>query len=678
MNEPAGPTQTAIVPLGDVLMNAERCRADGRVTEAEVLCGRVLEMRPHWPEAKHLMGLIAYQNGKLGEAIEHIERAVGLAPDAALFQANLAEMYRLAGRPKLAVDAARRALTIEPQMPAALGNLGAALFELKDYEAAARAQRLAVAADPTFAEAHANLGSALHSLKRFDEAIAAYRRAIELKPGYADAWANLGTALHHAGDFGEAVAALRHAVALAPHHANARSGLGILLLMRGNFGEGWDEYEWRLRSSERKGPRFPESPWPGDNPAGKHIYVQAEQGFGDTLQFVRYIPLLASRGASVTLRAHQQLVTLLRESLPGVAVLGDRGDPAPHHHDVALLSLPRLFKTRLETIPAAMPYLRAPAAQAARWRQLFTALAGLKIGVAWAGSQDHVNDARRSIDVGRLAPLFAIPDTSFVSLQVGPRAADVARIKHGKTGDLPIEDLSSAFATFADSAAAISALDLVITVDTSVAHLAGALGKPAWVLLPWVTDWRWMLGREDSPWYPTMRLFRQHRGEDWAVVIARVAKHLRAAADGDAAALVPFKRRASTERRRPLRPSPRKPPKPTRRQPSPWSPFPATPLFSPSKNAGADFWPMPRSYPGAQARRSRTMPRRSICSVSLPINRGEAPKRSTTSNAPSPSNPMPRAITPISPRCAASPGASTKRSRPAAAPSQSIPITPTH
>ena len=214
-------------------------------------------------------------------------------------------------------------------MPAALSNLGVALYELKDYEGAARAQRKAIAAKPDFAEAHSNLGNALHALRRFDEAIAAYRRAIEINPNYADGWANLGTTLHHSGSFEEGISALRRAIALAPHHANARSGLGILLLMRGDLAEGWDEYEWRLRSTERKGPKFPEIPWQGESLAGKHIYVQAEQGFGDTLQFARYMPLLLARGAKVTLRVHQQLVSLMRESLPGVVVLGDRGDPAP-------------------------------------------------------------------------------------------------------------------------------------------------------------------------------------------------------------------------------------------------------------------------------------------------------------------------------------------------------------
>ncbi len=544
MNQIAGQSNATFMPLDEALIYADRCRGEGRLVEAEAVCRQILQGRPDLPEAEHLIGIIAHQSGKLGEAIEHVQRATKLAPHVALYHANLGEMHRLAGRPKLAVQEARRALEIEPAMPLALSNLGVALYELKDYDEAAQAQRKAIAANPSFAEAHANLGNALHALRRFDEAIAAYRRAIELKPDHADAWANLGTTLHHSGSFDDGIAALRRAIALAPHHANAHAGLGILLLMRGDLAEGWDEYEWRLRSTERKGPRFPEKPWQGESLAGKHIYVQAEQGFGDTLQFVRYIPPLAARAGSVTLRVHQELVTLLRENLPGIAILGDRNDPAPYQCDAVLLSLPRLLKTRLETIPSAVPYLRAPAEATRRWTSRLATMAGVKVGVVWAGNPEHVNDYRRSIDLKSLAPLFAVRGTSFASLQVGPRAADLKKLKSGKQ---TIDDLSPAFVDFIESAAAVSALDLVITVDTSAAHLAGALGKPVWVLLPWVTDWRWMLNREDNPWYPTMRLFRQKQGEDWSDVIARVAAELRAVAQGDVAKLTPFK--AAGERR---------------------------------------------------------------------------------------------------------------------------------
>lgn len=542
MNQLAGSPTQQFMPLGEALMLADRYRGEGRLVEAEALCRRALEAKPDLPEAEHLLGVIAHQNGKLAEAIEHVRRAVKLAPQVALFRANLGEMLRLAGRPKLAAEEARRAIEIDPSMAAAHSNLGVALYELKQYEEAAAAHRRAIAARPDFYEAHSNLGNALHALKRFDEAVASYRVALSFNPNYADAWANLGTTLHHAGEFDEGMAALRHAIALAPGHANAHSGLGILLLMRGDLGEGWDEYEWRLRSTERKGPRFPEKPWEGESLAGRHIYVQAEQGFGDTLQFARYIPLLAARAGKVTLRVHQQLVMLMRESLPGIDVLGDRGDPAPYVCDAVLLSLPRIFRTRLETIPAPVPYLRTPAEALARWKKKLGSLPGLRVGLVWAGNPEHVNDMRRSLDLARLAPVLDVSGVSFVSLQVGARSADLKKHRERK-----ILDLSPDLTDFTETAAAVSALDLVITVDTSVCHLVGGVGKPVWVLLPWVTDWRWLIDREDNPWYPTMRLIRQKRGEEWAEIIPRIAKDLAAVAGGDTARLTPF--RAEGERR---------------------------------------------------------------------------------------------------------------------------------
>jgi tetratricopeptide (TPR) repeat protein len=521
----------------DALALAEQHRLAGRLLEAEAQCRQILAAEPDEPNATHLLGLVAHQAGKLGEAIAQLRRAVALAPDVPLYHANLGEMCRLAGHVDEAIAEGRRAVALKPDYPEALSNLGVALYEQRDFEAAAAHHRRAIALNPGFALAHSNLGNALHSLKRFDEAIAAYRRAIALDRSFADGWSNLGTTLHHAGQYEEGIAALRRAVAIAPNHANAHSGLGILLLMRGDLAEGWDEYEWRLQSSEVKGPRFPQRPWRGESLAGRHIHVQAEQGFGDTIQFARYLPMLEARAGHVSVRVHQSLLTLMRESLPGLEVLGDRGTPAaPIDCECALLSLPCLFKTRLETIPATVPYLRPPMELAERWRRRLRALAGLKVGLVWAGRPEHVNDFRRSVDLATLAPLLGVPGISFASLQLGPRAAAL------DAPDAPkIAQVLPEHADFAETAGAIAALDLVIAVDTSVAHLAGALGKPTWVLLPSVTDWRWLIGREDNPWYPTMRLFRQQDAAPWADVIARVTAELERVSRGDAAPLTPHR-----------------------------------------------------------------------------------------------------------------------------------------
>ncbi|MBR0846285.1 tetratricopeptide repeat protein [Bradyrhizobium diazoefficiens] len=522
------------ISLEEALALAEQHREAGRLQEAGEVCDRILAARPDEPNATHLLGLVAHQSGKLGDAIQYLQRATDLAPDVALYHANLGEMYRLAGMVDRAIAEGRRALALNPDYPEALSNLGIALYERKSFEEAASHHRRAVELNPGFALAHSNLGNALYGQKRFEEAAASYRRALELEPEFADGWANLGTALHHAGEFDEAVVALRRALALAPRHANAHSGLGILLLLRGDFGEGWGEYEWRLESSEVKGPRFPQLPWRGESLAGKRIYVQAEQGFGDTLQFARYLPMLAARGATASFRVHQSLATLIRASLPGVEVFGDRGTPEAPDYECALLSLPHLFGTRLETIPASIPYLQPPHDAATRWQARLGDLRGFKIGIVWAGNPEHVNDRPRSLDPAMLAPLLALPGASFVSLQVGSRAAELS-------SHPDVTDLSGALIDFAETAAAMSALDLVITVDTSVAHLAGALGKPVWLLLPVVSDWRWMLGREDSPWYPTMRLFRQRHGESWNDVMPRVADELTAVLGGAREKLTPFR-----------------------------------------------------------------------------------------------------------------------------------------
>ncbi len=522
--------------LGALLARADHCRNRGELLEAEAACRQALAISPDLAEAEHQLGLIAHHRGRLGEAVEFLRLAARHAPDNALFHSNLGEMLRQSGQMKQAVDQNRRATEIDPSSATAWSNLGAALYELKDFEASADAHRKAIQADPNFALGHCNLGNTLHGLKRNQEAIACYRRAVAIDPNLVDGWGNLATALHHNGDYDEAMAASRRAMALWPEHANARSGLGMLLLMRGDFAEGWAEYEWRLKSSERKGPRFPENPWRGDSLVGKHIYVQAEQGFGDTLQFVRYIPLLARRAGKVSLRVHQQLAGLVRENLPGVDVFGDRGEPAPFDCDIALMSLPYYFGTRYETIPAEVPYLRAPAAALTRWRGRFDAMKGLKAGLIWGGNPEHVNDGRRSLDIKHLAPLLKVPGVSFASLQFGPRAADLKKL--GRDGKAVL-DLSTELGDFADTAGAFSGLDLIISIDSSGAHLAGALGKPIWVLVSDVADWRWRLEREDNAWYPNARLFRQKTGEAWSSVVARMVEALRAAA-ADPAQLTPF------------------------------------------------------------------------------------------------------------------------------------------
>lgn len=531
-------TEQRTVTLAEAYRLIEAKRAVGDLEAAEKLLRQVLQARPDEPRVLHLLGIVAHERGRLGEAIGHVTRAIALDPKTPLFHANLGEMYRLAGRADLAIEHGQHALALNPHYAEALSNVGIVLYEQKRYEEALAYQRRAIASKPDFAVAHSNMGNALHALRRFDEAVASYREAVALRPDLADGWSNLGTSLHHAGCYDEAIGALRHAVALDPDNPNAHSGLGLLLLMRGDFADGLAEYEWRLRSTEVRLPYHPRRPWTGERLDGQRLHIQAEQGFGDVIQFARYVPLAAARGARVTFRVQQALVGLMRQSLDGVDVVGDRGaaTAAEADRECALLSLPFIFSTRLETIPAAVPYLRAEAAAVADWRRRLAGLAPFRVGLIWAGNPEHINDARRSIDLAELAPLFAVPSVSFVSLQVGARAVELK--PHRALGIL---DIAGDLVGFAATAAAVEALDLIITIDSAGAHLAGALGRPTWLLTPWVNDWRWLLGREDSPWYPTMRLFRQVKGQSWRVVAERMAGELKRAVSGEETALTPFR-----------------------------------------------------------------------------------------------------------------------------------------
>lgn len=520
----------------EALRRADQARSQGRLDDAEAECLAILKADPKHGAALHLLALVRHQQGRIREAIAYAAQACELTPTVAVYRANLGEMWRLAGDPKQALAHGERAIALDPGYAEAHSNVGIAHYELKDYAKSAELHRRAIAIKPEFAAGHSNLGNALYGQRRFDEAVASYRQATALRPDFAEAWSNLGTALHHAGRYDEAVTVLRRAIALDPQSANARSGLGILLLMRGDFAEGWQEYEWRLKSTEVRAPYVPQHPWQGEPLRGRTVYVHSEQGFGDTIQFARYLPMLAARGAKVTFRVQQGLAGLMRQSLPGVEVLGDRGAPQQTaDYESALLSLPYLFGTRLETIPGTTPYLRADPAEAAKWRRRL-ALPGLKVGLAWGGNPEHTNDARRSIGLGPLAPLLASRGVSWVSLQVGPRVAELAKRKEGD-----ILDISEDLVGFAATAAAIEALDLVISVDSAVAHLAGSLGKPVWLMTPYVSDWRWLLGRDDTPWYPTLRQFRQKPGQTWAPMVKIATAELAKVLKGDARALTPFR-----------------------------------------------------------------------------------------------------------------------------------------
>lgn len=375
-----------------------------------------------------------------------------------------------------------------------------------------------ITAQPDHADALHLLGVVLAAREKVDEAIAIIRRAIAYRPGVVEAHQNLADLLTSVGRWQEVVQAYRQMIGVFPTSATAHCNLAQALLRLGNMPQGLDEYEyrWKVDDSPIRMPKYPAPIWDGAALNGKRILLWPEQGFGDMIQFARYVPMVAKHGGRVVLASPVELAELMRtlDGVERVITHGAAQEPADCHFPI--MSLPRIFRTTLDTIPAEVPYLRADRQRVERWSgRLGNDRAVKKIGLAWAGRPTHRRDRERSIDPQSLAPLLAMPGTTFVSLQKGPAAAQAREYPR-------VVDASNELNDFADTAALIETLDLVISVDTAVAHLAGALGKPVYLLLPSHADWRWMVDRTDSPWYPTMRLFRQSRPGDWAGVVTLV------------------------------------------------------------------------------------------------------------------------------------------------------------
>jgi tetratricopeptide (TPR) repeat protein len=380
----------------------------------------------------------------------------------------------------------------------------------------------AIALDPAHAGAHHNRGAVLHRLDRFEEAVASFDRAIAVSTTYANAFYHRGRALRELQRHDEALASYRQAIALDPDNAAAHWEAGLIALSHGDFAAGWQDYEWRFKVEEIASPRDLAQPqWRGDAPlVGRTILLHAEQGLGDAIQFVRYAPLVAARGAAVILEVQRPLAALI-QGMTGVSKLIRHGEPLPEFDlHCPLASLPLAFATTRDTVPAPIP-MRPPAERIAAWRARLPA-ATPRVGLVWSGDARRKNDRNRSMPFEMLAPLIATAGIRFVSLQKEAREADLQALRRCDS----VIDLAAQLEDFADTAAAIALLDLVIAVDTSVAHLAGSLGMPVWILLPITVDWRWLIDREDSPWYPTARLFRQDSPGDWPSVIARVRQEL--------------------------------------------------------------------------------------------------------------------------------------------------------
>ncbi len=515
--------------LGAVLIEVKR------PADAILSFQHALKLDPrHWDAANRVAHLL-YQSERFEEALSCFNLCDKLQPDHFQTLSMRALALQKLGRLDEALADSERALALDPANPEACGNIGNVLMSSGRIEEALSWFDRSLELRPNSPATLMNKAIALAATHRFAEALSWYDRSLELQPNSALTLTNKAIALAELRRFDEAFAAYHQARAIDPSHVVADWNLAVLQLLTGNFEAGWAgrEVRWKIPALSAHYPKFSQPMWHGQEPIeGKTILINVDEGLGDTIQFARYIPLVAALGARILLAVQEPLCPLLSE-LPGVAqclAFTARELPAFDTY-CSISSLPLAFGTRLETIPAAIPYLPAPAeSRLQAWEDRLGPRDRLRVGLVWSGNPRHDNDRNRSIPL-RLLTRILDEDATFVSLQKDPRPGDKATLRERTE----IIDFTAHLTDFAETAALVSCLDLVISVDTSVVHLAGALGRPSWVLLPYRPDWRWMLGRDDSPWYPTVRLFRQSETREYGSVLDRVRTELHAMVSGSKA-----------------------------------------------------------------------------------------------------------------------------------------------
>jgi tetratricopeptide (TPR) repeat protein len=506
-------------PIKRLLRRGVQQQRAGDLDAAESCYRRVLELDPRQADGLHLMGRLFDQRGLPDRAIESITAALALQPNSPEFHNSLGLVHGRQGNHAEAEQCFRKAIERRPQYPEALTNLGIALVHQRAFADAVAVHQQSIALDANRAPAFYNLAEALRESCRFSEAAAAYEQAIVHQPGYAEAWNNMGVCHRQLGDADRAKAAFESAIKIKSDFAGAHWNHAMVLLFRGEWAAGWEEYEWRWKLPDfaEHAARFPTPPWNGEKLSGKTLLLHAEQGMGDTLQFIRYAPLLAEHGATIILESQPGLAQFLRQ-LPSISRVITRNDPLPpFDFHVPLLSLPLRFGTTLENVPLRIPYLSARDDLRELWaKRLGSHDGALRIGLVWEGSANP--DPLRSCPASELVALADLPRVQFISLQRNATEPPPPELK--------LLDFPEANADMENTAALIANLDLVLTIDTSVAHLAGALGKPVWTMLPFSPDWRWMEERDDSPWYSAMRLFRQQQRGEWKPLLRDIALEL--------------------------------------------------------------------------------------------------------------------------------------------------------
>lgn len=495
-------------------------------TEKALNCYKIaLDIKPDYSEALHNIAIIHLNRGEFETACEYAKKAVTAAPGLAEAYNTLGYCRQQLGHLRDAAVFYQKAVELKPDYAEAYNHLGVLLTDQSNYIEAVTAFQKAIAIDPKYAELYNNMAIAKKGLCAFDEAIENYKKATEIDPSFYQAFNNLANSLRDKGRPAEAIENYNRAIEINPDYAEAYWNRCLAMLVNGDLAEGFRQYQCRREPSLGivTYPHTYDKPrWDGRPINGKTLLIHYEQGFGDNIQFIRYLPKLKEIGATVLFEARKPMLELLRD-FPGIDRLiearADRGVSEDFDFYAALMDLPAIFQTTLETIPDDVPYIFADKDKTEIWKERL-GTDHYKVGIVWAGKPTHGNDANRSCKLNNFAPLAKIDGVKLFSLQKGDAVKQI-----GQFG-IEIENLAEHLETFADTAAAIENLDLVISVDTAVLHLAAAMGKSAWALIPFSPDWRWLLDRSDSPWYPTLRLFRQKKYADWKEVFEEITQEL--------------------------------------------------------------------------------------------------------------------------------------------------------
>ncbi len=510
--------------LGNVYLKVDR------PADAVASFQKALALKPDYAPAYNSLGNACAMQGELEPAITNYRKAIDLKPEFAEAFFNLGNTLRKMGQSAAAIESFQQAIRLQDNFHEACNNLGNLFQDLGDLETAKKNYLQALRTKANFPEAHYNLGNILQKQGQTAAAVVCFKEALRLKPTFAEAHSNLGNAYKELGRYRDAMHHYNRAITLQPELAEANFNRSIVFLLRQDFRRGWEGFEWRFKQLNRKSiypHQFRAPRWDGAFFKDRRLLVHCEQGFGDTLQFIRYLPMVKARGGTLIFETRKELIEISK-TLPCIDLLIERspdGNPdLAFDFHAPIMSLAAIFQTTFDTIPADVPYLFAKDSTAARWCQrMASPETKLKVGIVWAGKPGHTNDHNRSCDLKLFAPLGRIPGLQLYSLQKGAAVSQLRQLP----ANLSIPNLGEEFIDFEDTAGAVENLDLIISVDTAVAHLAGAMGKPTWLLLPFVPDWRWLLDRDDTPWYPGMRLFRQPKIGDWHPVFQKVAESLK-------------------------------------------------------------------------------------------------------------------------------------------------------